>query len=315
MRDFEIYSPEDVIFENLGELTERLDILEEQEIAHLRELAIEVAQSDDLSDLFSSLHDYHISPVIAPTTSLSTNADLLLRARKLLGARQCMFFCQALYEELRSRDALLASFFPDADEVAPHATARIIYQRSSYTDDAYLSFASLIPEARAAYAHSFPAACEEVYNGHCEYCILPIENAVEGELIGFAKLIAQYDLKIAACCDVVGADTARRTRFALLRRNMLPLFWADADKTGFFRCSIPSELSASIADILSAANFFGLTFISTNTLPIDKEGAKACFNITFSIGNGSLYPFLLYLATVAPQYTPIGIYSHIKQKG
>ncbi len=315
MRDFETYSPEGVIFENLGELTERLDILEEQEMAHLRELAIEVAQSDDLSDLLSSLHYYRISPSVAPTTNLLPNAELLLHSRRLLGARQCMFFCQALYEELRSRDSLLPSFFPDADEVVQHAAARIVYQRSSYTDDAYLAFASLIPGARAAYAHSFPVACEDVYNGHCEYCILPLENAVEGELIGFAKLIAQYDLKIAACCDIVGADTARRTRFALLRRNILPLLHKSIEENRFFRFSIPSELSASMADILSAANFFGLSFLSANTLPIDKEETKTHFNLTFSIGDGSLYPFLLYLATVAPQYTPIGIYTHLKQKG
>ncbi len=315
MRDFSTYSPESVIAENLQELIERSDLLGEQEIAHLRELAMEIAAGDDLSDLLSSLPDYRASLAPPSVDTLQSNADLLSRSRKMLEARQCMILCRALCEKLRSRGPILPALFPDAEEIIPQAAGRIVYQRSSYTDNAYLAFASLAPNARAAYAHSFHAACEEVYNGHCEYCILPVENAVEGELIGFAKLIAQYDLKIAAACDIAGNDASRRTRFALLRRNILPLFAPDAAKNGFFRLALPSSLATSVSDVLSAASFFGLSLISVNTLPIDQEGAVACFNLTFNICGGDLYSFLLYLAAVAPQYTPIGIYSHIKQKG
>lgn len=315
MRSFETYSPEGVIAENLQELTERADLLGEQEIAHLRELAIEIAQGDDLSDLLSSLPYYRITPTAPLTNILTNNREQLSRSRMLLESRQCMLLCGALYEELCNREPLLPALFPDAEEVAPHAVGRIVYQRNSYTDDAYLAFATLVPDARAAYAHSFHAACEDVFNGHCEYCILPIENAVEGELISFAKLIAQFDLKIAATCDIAGADASRKTRFALLRRNMLPILTPDTEKNGFFRLSIPSQSAALMAEVLSAANFFGLTFLFANTLPIDKEGAMAYFNLTFDIRGGDLYPFLLYLTTVVPQYIPIGIYSQIQQKG
>ena len=314
-RDFATYSPEDVIAENLQELTERADLIGEQEIAHLREMAIEIAQSDDLSDLLSSLPYYRISAPTPSTDPSTNNQELLLRSRKLFEARQCMILCKALYEELHDRELLPAALFPDAEEVTPNAAGRIVYQKSSYTDNAYLVFATLAPNARAAYAHSFHAACEEVFNGHCEYCILPIENAVEGELIGFSKLILQYDLKIAATCDIAGADASRKTRFALLRRNILPFHTPDTEKNGFFRFSLPAHSPTQMADVLSAANFFGITLLSANTLPTDKEGALACYNLTFDLHGGDLYPFLLYLAMIAPQYTPIGIYSHSKQKG
>ena len=315
MRDFSTYSPESVIAENLRELAVRTDLLGEQEIAHLRELAIEIAQGDDLADLLSSLPYSRVSLAEPSIEALANNTQMLSRSRKISESRQCMIFCQALYEQLCNRESLLSVLFPDLEEIPPHATGRIVYQRNSYTDDAYLALATLIPNARAAYAHSFHAACEEVYNGHCEFCILPVENAVEGELIGFAKLIAQYDFKIAAVCDITGADASRSTRFALLRRNILPFFSQSILQNGYFRFSLPGEFSAKVADILSAASFFGLSFLSANTLPTDKEGAHTCFNLTFSICGGELYPFLLYLATTAPQYTPIGIYSHIKQKG
>lgn len=317
MRDFSTYSPEGVIAENLQELTERKDLLTEQEIAHLRELAIEIAEGDDIADLLSSLPYYRVTLKEPDGNAQNDNAGILSRSRKLLAAQQCMVLCQKLYEQLKDREHLPAALFPDLDEVAPHARGRIVYQRSSYTDNAYLAFATLVPEARAAYAHSFHAACEDVYNGHCEFCILPVENAVEGELIGFAKLIAQYELKIAAVCDIAGSDASRKTRFALLRRNILPFFTSGTDKNGFFRCSVPQGLATSVADVLGAASFFGLSLLSINTLPIqkDEDEEKTCLNLTFDIRGGDLYPFLLYLATVVPQYTPIGIYSHIKQKG
>ena len=314
-KDFSTYSPENVIAENLQELTVRSDLLGELEIAHLRELAIEIAQGDDLADLLASLHDYRIAPANPSQNILTNNQELLLRSRKILEARQCMILCEALYEELRNREPLLPVLFPDEEEILPHAAERIIYQRNSYTDDAFLAFAKLIPSARAAYAHNFQTACQEVFDGHCEFCILPIENAVEGELIGFAKLISQFDLKIAAVCDIAGADASRKTRFALLRRNVLPLLGVSHEQGCLFRLSLPSQSASLVSDILSAANFFGLAFLSINTLPIDKNGALACFNLTFAIKDGKLHPFLLYLAMIAPQYTPIGIYSHIKQKG
>jgi prephenate dehydratase len=315
MKNFETYSPERIIIENLQELTERADLLGEQEIAHLRELAIEIAQSDDLFDLLSSLPYYRI-PSRAPSTDTLTNhAELLARSRKLLEARQCMLLAKALYEELHQRQILLSTLFPDAEEAPAHAKGRIVYQKSNYTDDAYLTFATLVPNARVSYAHSFHAACEEVFNGHCEYCILPIENAVEGDLVGFAKLISQYDLKIAASCDIAGIDASRKTRFALLRRNILPFLAADTQENDFFRFSIPAQSAPTVASVLSGASFFGITFLSANTLPLDKDGATACFHLTFDVRGGDLLPFLLYLATVAPEYTPIGIYSHILQKG
>ena len=307
LRSYGNYSPENVIAENLHELTARADILGEQEIAHLRELAKEIALGNDIADLLSSL-PYNRIPSISPSSNaLTNNAELLSRSRGLLEAKQCMVLCLTLYEELRESEMLLSALFPDAEEIAPHASGRIVYPRNRYTDDAYLSFATLMTNARAAYAHSFHAACEEVYNGHCEYCILPIENAAEGELVGFAKLIAQYNLKIAACCDIMGADASRQTRFALLRRNMLPFLAGDLKKKEFFRFSLPAAQSTLASDILSAAKFYGLQFISMNTLP---QGEGAYFNLTFAIRGGDIYPFLLYLATVAPQYTPIGIYSH-----
>ena len=59
MEEFLAYSPEDVIAANLGECNVRLDMICEQEAAHLRELAAELASDGTLGpDFFSSLRDH-----------------------------------------------------------------------------------------------------------------------------------------------------------------------------------------------------------------------------------------------------------------
>ena len=315
MEDFRTYSPEEVITQNLCEINQRFDLLGEQEIAHLRELSTEIAKSADIADLLSALPYYRPQVSHTRQNTPEGNLQMLARSHKLCEARQCMILCHSLFEHLQEREPLLPYLFPDIEEIGAHAVNRIIYQRSSYADDAYLTFASLFTEPRAAYAHSFHAACEEVYNGHCEYCILPLENAAEGELIGFAKLISRYELKIAACCSIAGADTARATRFALLRRNILPALSTNTESNGFFRFSLPTHLHSLLGDILDAARFCELKLLTLSTLPASKGEADSCFHVTLSIDGGKLYPFLLYLAMVAPQYTPIGIYSQLKQKG
>ncbi len=315
MKDFQTYSPERVIAGNLAELAERHDTVWEQEQAHLHELAREIAQGEDLFDILASLPDYPTVAKKADAQRPQHSQKFLSEAHKLLQAQQYTVLCRALYEELKSRESILPSLFSDVVELSAHAHGRIVYPRNSYTDNAYLNFTLPVRNARAAYAHSYLAACEEVFNGHCEYCILPVENAVEGELIGFAKLIIQFDLKIVASCDIAGADASRKTRFALLRRNLLPLLTANDQKNRFFCFSLPTEENSAMADILMAANSFGLTLATVSTLPLGQDAIDDCFLLTFAIGGGELYPFLLYLATVAPQYTPIGIYSHLKQKG
>ena len=316
MDDFRVYSPEDIIAANLREAVGRYDRFCEQETAHLRELAIELAGENSLQDLLTLLPDYRPPTFENGKDVIAENADILKHSHKLLYARQRIVLCTELYRELSRRAPFPPTLlFSEFEEVSPSAYHRIVYQRSIYADAAYLRFSPLLTDARAAYAHSFHAACEDVYNGHYEFCILPIENAVEGQLISFSRLIAQYDLKIAASCDVVGTDSSRNTRFALLHRNMLPTLEAKDAECGFFRFSIPHDASTELSDVLMAASFCGLRLHSVNTLPPSDGEANASLQLSFYTDKGLLQPFLLYLAMEIPHYTPIGMYPHLPQKG
>ena len=306
MKDFHVYSPTDIITSNLREVTERFGALREQEWAHLCELAEELAQAESLEELLSALPDHR------PPAATEADSNPLLRG---YASMQSVRLCKALATRLTEQKPFpLGAFFADGEPLSADASQRIIYQKSSYTDEAYLVFSTLLPGAQAFYAHSFHASCEAVYNGECEYCILPVENSVEGELSAFSRLIDRYELKIAASCEILGNATARSTRFALLRRRMLPIMEA-TDATYFFECAIPQGYPPQVADLLTAAKACGLRLYRINSLPQSNADATFAAHPCFLTASADLHAFLLYLAMEAPHYTPIGLYPHLKPKG
>ncbi len=313
MEELHVYSPEDVILSNLHELSDRLDILGEQELAHIRELAVELVNERDWSELLHALPD-HRPPLLTPNDQTSPAArQALTWFHRTIQPQKCVLLCSEICRLLlQKRELPIGFFFPDTEEIAHDAVHRIIYQRSSYTDAAYLKLSSLIADPRAAYAHSFLSACEEVYNGFSEYCILPVENSSEGLLVSFSELIERYDLKIAASCDVESGG--RTTRFALLRRNLLPLL-TDSTASTYFECAIPLGGSPEVADVLTAAQICGLRLYRIDSLPRSLPDARFSAHLSFLTDHGDLRTFLLYLSMDTPQYTPIGLYPHFTKKG
>ena len=292
MDSFRVYSPTDIIAANLRESAERTEALREQEWAHLCELAEELTQEKSFSSLLSSLPDHRL-----PHGSVR--------------------LCQAIAAKLSAQKSFpVGAFFADAEaltEDSPDAN-RIIYQKSGYTDEAYLSLSTLLENPQAHYAHSFHASCEAVYNGEYEYCILPVESTAEGELGTFSRLIERYDLKIAASCEIYAGASARTTRFSLLRRKLLPITDAPG-ATYFFECSLPLGSSPTVSEFLGAAQTCGLELYRINTLPQFGSEPSLAAHAVFVTDNAELRAFLLYLAMEAPHYTPIGFYPHLTKKG
>lgn len=300
MKDFHVYSPTDIIDANLREIAERFSDLFEQEWAHLCELAEEIAHTEAITELFDSLPDYR-----PPTAESAIAAPM----KGLLATVQSVRLCKALANRI---DFPIDAFFADTEAEASD-TARIIYQKSSYTDEAFLLFSTLLQNPQASYAHSFHASCEAVYNGEYDYCILPVENSAEGELSTFSRLIDRYGLKIAASCEIVGNATSRATRFTLLRRKMLPLISSPGSPC-YFECTLPQGSRPNVTDLLSAAEMCGLQLYRINSLPTDAASTFSAHPI-FLTDHAELRAFLLYLTMEAPHYTPIGLYPHVTKKG
>ena len=298
MEQFRAYSPEDIILSNLAETSARHTAVFEQELAHLADLARELVQSQaDSTELRSALPELRpTDPPLPP--HLAQSREILSRLGLLHTAEQRLLLCREI-------QALLAGdVFSDPSEALPDQN-RVAYQKSTFTDTAFLQLSGLLDAPRAVYTSSFPAACEEVFHESCDYCILPLENATEGRLVGFTRLIDRFGLKIRATVEVAGTGGDRSACFALLARQVL---WSN---TGDCRLEIAFQPTggASPAQILLAAELCGLTLDRIHTIPQDDH--TDLLHAVFSNVGPSLPAFLLYLSMEVPQHTVVGVYPRL----
>lgn len=236
-------------------------------------------------------------------------------------------FYQSLIEESKPDVALAAAtLLGHGEPIESFARGNIAYQHSIYTDEAFLHFSRVLPTARAVYSDSFSGVCEQVFNGLCEYCILPLENTQDGKLVRFYHLIQKYELKIELTCSVTTSDNRHSTVFGLCRRGLswpqLPLphkdfcfeflFWQEPERV-------------TLEELLTAASACSLSLVRADCLPRSDEeilmGAGYPFALSFDIsaerGYGPAKPeedflaFLLYLAVHSPSTLPLGIYQRL----
>ena len=294
----------------MREANHRMTMIAEQELAHLREFAAEItSDSSAHPDWIASLPDNSPPQFANAISPLKQNAEALSQLQRLSATWQSIRLCTEIRRNLEEKSLLSHQFFfPEIEEAPQKELCRVAYQRNSYADSAYLQFSKILHDPRVSYAHSFIAACEDVYNGICEYCILPVESSAEGQLNSFSRLIERFDLKIAATCEVAGTDASKITRFALLSRSMTVML--QKGKQTFFEFAAPMGGSPSTAALLSAAELCGLELYRVDSLPA-TEPHRFSSHYLFLTDQGDLYTYLIYLAMEAPHYDPIGIYSHL----
>ncbi len=309
MEEFQSYAPEEIILSNLEEVFLRSLQNREQELAHLKELAAEIAAdfADNASFLESlAEHRLPLPAITAETADVKIPKEFLLSA----STRQRILLCSALRELLPAPQSLWQEFFfPTNEEPDPASFHRISYQKNSYTDLAFDRFSRFLHDPRAAYTHSFSSVCEDVYNGLSEYCILPIENSSEGRLNSFSNLIEQYGLKISATCEISTGDD-RITKFALLRKSLSVLpSMASLPQYFEFSCTLSEYPRAE--DVLLAARYTGLIPARSEIRSHERISDRQTLHAVFDIKSGDLPAFLLYLFMELPNATPIGIYHNI----
>ena len=282
MTEFVTYSPEEIINSNLLSTASRFDAVCEQELSHLSELAHEIAQTLEDGAPFSEILPDHTPLALtnAPLSVLDQNLPAVRSARELHSTWQKAWLCMDLYRRLAKKRPFSASlFFSDTETPSSNAYNRIAYQRSSYADSAYLKFAKLLPLPRLSYAHSFVSACEDVYNGLCEFCILPLENTTEGVLSTFFRLIEQYDLKIAATCDISSTDAGRTSRFALLRRSLTPTLDPQQESLYYSFC-IPQRSEPGLSELMLVAKLYGIEVTRVDSFFAHREEIGPSIRLT-----------------------------------
>jgi hypothetical protein len=282
----------------------------------------EHTQQTDMGDLHSLFLEHHMENGDLPFSPFPACRDRLTMLYRSLGTAQRLAFCHSLSQSEiipQSIPELVQELFGQADPVDREAAGRVAYQRNIFADEAYLHFSPHIHMPKATYVGSFAGVCEQVYNGLCEYCILPLENSQDGKLLRFYGLIQKYELKIVLTCDVTASDKKQTTTFGLCKRSLqipMPLLYGIHSNACFeliFRQD--SDDYPELTDLLCAAQACSLRLIRADCLPRSDDeimvGAGYPFNVSFDIENGDLRTFLLFLALDAPFCMPLGIYHHL----
>lgn len=207
---------------------------------------------------------------------------------------------------------------PPMDEVlSPKAANRVAYLQNHFTDEAFLILTAHLQEPRAAYFSSFADVCEEVYNGLCEFCILPVENAEDGKLLRFYSLIEKFDLTPITVCDIE-SNSESYTRYALLRLKRLNATTLSSQPIGpkCLEISLVLENGLTLSDVLSAAEYCNMHLSRVDSLPLPYKINEYRYGLVFSVPSETDFPlsvkaFLLYLSLLLPESSVTGIYTRV----
>ncbi len=261
---------------NLRECTEQMSKTAELGKYHMDEIAYLAIYGCDTEEQF-----------LAAYSDIKEGLGLEGAAGAPLLACLCRSICA--HAEKRGRKLSFSDFF-DAE---PSSDAQVTYVKNAISDEAYRVFSEVLENASVTYAPSFVTACENVYYGRVQYCILPQENSDEGNLSGFMRLARKYELYPHYICTVRGESSA--TKLALLGRE--PCAAALGEQKGLrLRVSLYSPSCKSLAAVACAAGELGLTLVKTESAPLEWDGQRYAQSFVFSADGADVVPFLIYLA-------------------
>lgn len=291
--------------ENWRSLSIKQSALAEIRRALIRELASGVCQTR--SDVFKELKRCYEEILANEDGSYGKAVSVI---DKIELCRQC------LSEHSVSKEFRELLLGPD-DKCALDAIGRIAYVKNNYTDAAYLMFSKVVASPGACYLSSVSAACEEVYSGSCEYCILPIESDADGKLMTFYSSIDKYELKIHSVCTVYYDDGQRFTKFALLKKSVSGVGIFSASPAYLNKRTLEVKISQTthsdtlLYNVLKAADACSLKLQRIDSLPLSYNKDLLGYYAVFSMNGADFKSFLVYLALEYPQSYVVGIYSSV----
>lgn len=298
------------IHANLSESDTRLCRLLECRLSHLDEWARTAADGEErdlLLQLLDSIHPDRDIPI--PNDVPAENREALRLFYRDLSMSERLCLLRFLIERRGSEP--FADPVSEGFELSERAAEKIAYVQNTFSDNAYLQFSAELGRPRAAYFDSFSDVCEEVYNGICEYGILPILHERDGKLFRFYGLLQKYDLRIVCACDVpcVERGGVTVTRYALIRKTL------PAPRGGtatHIELSLPADGGFALCDLLQAARACDLTPVRLDTRAVGDgdRPEESAHQITLTLPDADLSPalFLAYLSLELPRCTVLGLY-------
>ena len=184
-------------------------------------------------------------------------------------------------------------------------TSRICYFRNRFSDNAYLAFSSVLKDATASYTDDFSSACEEVYLGKSDHCIIPSASYADGIMPRFIGLMQKYELFISLSCRAVSADGSFTT-FDLLSAG-------PACVEGANRLALTAATGGScpLSKLLSIASHIGAEVISCDLLP-ERLSGEEVYYLIFDVSESDPDALILALTLTLPSLTVNGLFREIQ---
>ncbi len=243
--------------------------------------------------------------------AIAQNKEFISFGAEADAERGCIKLCDnmlALSEKYFGHRFSASDFIEtDSEELPDYALGLVSYFKNIYADMAYESFSEYMNSPRAAYQNDFSSVCEFVYNGECEYGILPFENSSDGLLTSFYSLITRYELKIVRQCTVLQADGQSETKFVLLKKKLA--FEAVADSSRCAEIVFSPDGKNGLSSILSAIECVGGETLRVNAVRRPYDGAYN-YGVAFACSESQLDLLMIYLTVRNVQYNLLGFYSY-----
>ena len=311
---------------NLDLLTAEGELLRDRRQVQLEEIAVILQQLISDPEL-APMADKEIVRDWIDASLLSFTPGERSRA----GVSDIIHLCRALVQK---KTQILRSdteeFLGPTEAVSAEASEKIAYLQNKFSDEAFSKLTYRFKNPRAAYASSFTEVCEEVYNGFCEFCILPVESSGDGKLLRFYGLIEKFNLKIVSVCDVEQLDGSY-TKYALLRHKFISFHLSKRLCGGHFaEFGLVLNEGVTLSDVLIAAEYCHMRLSRIDSVPLPYKNDAYRYDTVFALPSLAdddespsadrislrdmlldIETFLLYLSVSLPEYTPIGIYTRV----
>lgn len=279
---------QNIYAENLHEFDKRLSIARQQKKITIFELArLYCEQYSDTNDILTSLKSI---------SSELEAGDEIIFLNELCHSR--------LSEKIKS-----TLYIGSSESILAGAYSKISYVKNRYNDIAFEHFSHSVANAKPDYASSFTECCENVFDGSCEFGILPIMNSKDGRLMSFYSLLDRYELKICETVDIESGDSSTILKHARISRACKEYKRRISKNQKFiFEFSIISESTAFFADLFDTAKQIGADLKYIDSLPVEYTSNMQKFFFSFSLPTQNALAFRLFVALNHQTYTPIGIY-------
>ena len=200
-----------------------------------------------------------------------------------------------------------------SDEPTPAgAHSKISFIKNKYNDLAFERFSRFVPHAKADYATSFKECCENVTDGVCEYCILPITSSTDGRFMSFYSLLDRYELKICAVTDIEDEEASKTVRYACVGKNCVDRFEKKNLKNDIIFEFYTIDTTADVLPLLLlCAKEASAEIVNIDSIPVEYSSRLQKFFFSFKIPSQNSLFFRLLTAITQENYVPIGIYKEI----